>query len=670
MPNPLLIDVLVNRSGRDAIFTYSVPRELADDLENGQVVRVPVKDRLATGVVWAKPAVSRRRAHVTYKPISKIVHSELKLLPYQRELANWMADQFVASLSSCVFCFLPITLKPPKDTSQDTPAPSPIHTSYLIPHTSKLRLTTEQMKALEIIKSSKKPTLLHGVTGSGKTEVYLQYAQTLMALHKQVVILVPEIALTPQTKKRFLERFGDIVDVWHSQLSASERRAIYWRVRRGNARLIVGSRSALFLPYHRLGLIVIDEEHEKSYYQESAPRYHARVVAEKLAELTGADLLMGSATPSLESVWKASSRHYGLATLNNRVKDQPMPKSIIVDLRNEPLHVGANISHILLEQLASTLEERRQAVLMLNRRGHATSALCTSCGTILLCRNCNIPYTVHHTEKGQAFLETTLQCHHCDHRETAPSRCPLCHNETLVIRGFGTEKVETELQKLLPTARILRMDRDTTSDRHIIDTMYHDFAAHRYDILLGTQMIAKGWDVPRVDLVGVLLAEGGLMLPDYHAAESTFNLLVQVSGRSGRGSLAGVTIIQTYQPDHPLIRLAAKHDFGAFAKLELKNRRQFHYPPFSVIVRLLYQHHDRARTLAETTKLARQFDHFATNAVALLGPCPCYFERLRGKYRAHLILKVMDQQALDEIKQLARTLRSPWVVEINPAQLL
>lgn len=667
MQPPLLVDVLVPRSGKDSIFTYVVPDEMAESIDIGHVVTVPIRQRHSYGIVWNRIGDKQKNASYQFRPIKKIVHLDLKLLPHIRELGIWMSEYYMAPVADCIFTMIPILKKPPKGIDQSIISPEGF-SKLAQAGTAKFELTHAQSMALTLVKKSTKPILLHGVTGSGKTEVYLQRAGELLAEGKQVLILVPEIALTPQTKKRFSERFGNIVDVWHSDLAAAERREIFWKVYKEKIRLVVGSRSALFLPFKKLGMIAIDEEHEKSYYQESSPRYNTRTVAEKLCKLTGAQLVLGSATPSLESVWKASTNHYALATMQNRVTEHSLPESLIIDLRQEQMQGDSFISYSLLQQLTDTLKQERQAVLLLNRRGHATSALCTTCGTILLCRNCNIPLTVHHADGSQ---NPTLQCHHCNHHELLSSICPVCKSSTLNTRGIGTEKVESQLQELLPSARILRMDRDTTASRNIIDQMYHDFANHGYDILVGTQMIAKGWDIPRVDLVGVLLAEGGLMLPDYHAAETTFNLLVQVSGRSGRGGRPGLTVFQTYQPDHPLIQAAAKHNFSAFVKNELKNRKAFHYPPFSHIVRLLYQHRDKEKCLKEivarTVLLSNQL---GSQQGTILGPSPCFFDRLRGKYRYHTIIKVMDKSTLDYLRTVIKELRPPWVVEIDPPQML
>lgn len=653
-------DVLVQKSGRATTFTYAIPTNLASKISPGLVVTVPLRGRKAIGVVMQiKPYIISGIKNV--KAIDTIIDADLKLTALQLNLASWMSDYFVAPLHSCVFSFLPIlqgrsTLE--KNSDEIKNRRDKIKND--------LSLSDEQSSSLAKITNSTKPTLLHGVTGSGKTEVYLRRAEDIIKADGQCLILIPEIALTPQTLARFTERFGSTVAAWHSELKATERRQVWWSVRDQNINLIVGSRSAIFLPFQTLKLIVIDEEHEHTYFQESAPRYDARTIALEMHRRANIQLIFGSATPSLERVWQASTNQIELAVMRSRVSARPTPETTLVDLRQEPTNQSL-LSGPLSDAISDTLAAKRQTVILLNRRGHASSALCTSCGFILLCKNCDIPLTVHDASSRRV----NVQCHHCDLKAPMPSICPKCRVQTLEYRGFGTERIAEALSEQFSDARILRMDRDSTQERAIIDKMYHDFAAHKYDILIGTQMIAKGWDVPSVDLVGVLLAESGLFLPDYHSSANTFNLLVQVAGRSGRGDQIGQTIIQTFNPESALIRAVAKHDFGTFAKAELKHRRLFNYPPFSTIVRFVFQHVDRHKCVNESDKIARLLNAQVQDSTDhILGPTPCYFERLRGKYRWHIICKLNNADEIIEVKQIGRNLPSPWIVEVDPGQLL
>ncbi len=652
-------DILVQKSGRSAIFTYSIPSTLNDQILPGMVVKVPLRGRSAFGVVWQiKPYIVRGIKNV--KNITAIIDPDLKLTQAQMELAKWMSDYFVAPLNICVFSFLPILQgRPTVKLGLDEIKTRHDETK------NRLKLSDEQLSALDAIARSTKPVLLHGVTGSGKTEVYLRRAEMILSTGGQVLMLIPEIALTPQTLARFTERFGTIVAAWHSELKATERRRIWWQVRDQKIKLIVGSRSAIFLPFQNLKLLIIDEEHEHSYYQESAPRYDARTIAVEMFQRNKMQLIFGSATPSLERVWQASSNQMTLAALKYRVSARPTPETTLVDLRQEPTNQSL-LSGPLSDAISNTLDNHRQTVILLNRRGHASSALCRACGFIVLCRNCDIPMTVHNAGSSNV----NLQCHHCDLRYVMPSACPNCRNGALEYHGFGTERIAAELAKQFKGARVLRMDRDSTSKREMIDKMYHDFAARKYDILIGTQMIAKGWDVPSVDLVGVLLAESGLFLPDYHSSANTFNLLVQVAGRSGRGDQIGRTIIQTFNPESALIRAVAKHDFGAFVKAELKARRQFNYPPFSHIVRFVFQHSDVSKCQHESEGLVRHLKKVIENHENMLGSTPCYFERLRGKARWHIICKLNNDNEISAVKKIGRDLQSPWVVEVDPGQLL
>lgn len=653
-------DVLVQKSGRATTFTYAIPTNFSSKISPGLVVTVPLRGRKAIGVVMQiKPYIISGIKNV--KAIDTIIDADLKLTSLQLNLAKWMSDYFVAPLHSCIFSFLPIlqgrsTLE--KNSDEIKNRRDKIKND--------LSLSDEQSSSLAKITKSTKPSLLHGVTGSGKTEVYLRRAEDIIKDGGQCLILIPEIALTPQTLARFTERFGSTVAAWHSELKATERRQVWWGVRDQNINLIVGSRSAIFLPFQNLKLIVIDEEHEHTYFQESAPRYDARTIALEMHRRAKIQLIFGSATPSLERVWQASTNQIELAVMKSRVSARPTPETTLVDLRQEPTNQSL-LSGPLSDAISDTLAAKRQTVILLNRRGHASSALCKTCGFILLCRNCDIPLTVHDATSPNI----NLQCHHCNLKSKMISHCPKCRAETLEYRGFGTERVAEALSEQFTDARILRMDRDSTQERAIIDKMYHDFAARKYDILIGTQMIAKGWDVPSVDLVGVLLAESGLFLPDYHSSANTFNLLVQVAGRSGRGDQIGRTIIQTFNPESALIRAVAKHDFGTFAKAELKHRRLFNYPPFSTIVRFVFQHVDRHKCVNETDKIARLLNTQVKDSTDhILGPTPCYFERLRGKYRWHIICKLDNVDEITAVKQIGRDLPSPWIVEVDPGQLL
>ncbi len=438
--------------------------------------------------------------------------------------------------------------------------------------TKPLPLNGEQSAALASIGASTRPVLLHGVTGSGKTEVYLQAIAAELDAGRGAIVLVPEIALTPQTVQRFASRFGDRIAVLHSALSDGERYDEWHRICNGAARVVIGPRSAVFAPVRELGLIVVDEEHEPSYKQDEAPRYHARDVAVLRGSIEGARVVLGSATPSLESWANAQSGKYALAAMTRRAGRGTMPCVKIVDTGGEAGH-GRIFSRELLEEIGLRLDCGEQTILFLNRRGWSRSVTCASCGHVVTCPDCSVPYTYHKAD-------ACCRCHVCGGWIPVPKACPACGAFALDYRGVGTQRAEAALKVCFPRARVLRMDADATSRKNSHDDILGAFRRHEADILLGTQMIAKGLDFPNVTLVGVLNADSSLNMPDFRAGERTFQLLAQVAGRAGRAELPGDAIIQTHDPESPVIRAAARGDYAAFASDELAERRQCGFPPF------------------------------------------------------------------------------------------
>ncbi|MFB9749967.1 primosomal protein N' [Paenibacillus hodogayensis] len=462
--------------------------------------------------------------------------------------------------------------------------------------TTPLALTPEQRQALEPVADTLERRehgvfLLHGVTGSGKTEVYLQAIQQCLDQGREAIVLVPEISLTPQMVERFKGRFGSAVAVMHSRLSQGERYDEWRKIVLKRVSVVIGARSAVFAPFDRIGLIIIDEEHESSYKQEESPKYHARDVAVERAAYHGAAVVLGSATPSLESYAKASGRlgsgaagRYRLLTMAERVEGRPLPAVNVVDLREE-LKAGnrSMFSRGLYEALGQRLERQEQSVLLLNRRGYSTFVMCRSCGFVVQCPHCDISLTYHQVSR-------TMRCHYCGFSQPEPATCPSCESEHIRYFGTGTQRVEEELAKLFPGIRVIRMDVDTTSEKGAHERLLNRFRDRQADVLLGTQMVAKGLDFPDVTLVGVIAADTVLHLPDFRAAEKTFQLLTQVAGRAGRHRLPGEVFIQTYTPDHYSIVTASAHDFGAFLEQELDIRRQRGYPPYYELVLVTLSH--------------------------------------------------------------------------------
>jgi primosomal protein N' (replication factor Y) len=518
--------------------------------------------------------------------------------------------------------------------------------------------------------------LLHGVTGSGKTEVYLQALERTVALGRRAIVLVPEISLTPQTVRRFAERFPGQVAVAHSGLSPGQQFDQWRRIRDGHYAVVIGARSAVFAPQPDLGLIVMDEEHEWTYkQQEPAPRYHTRAVAEKLAALTGAVLVLGSATPDLESYHRARSGRYRLLTLPERVQPvgegadrscivRPLPEVEVVDLRRELREGNRGIfSRSLGRAVAEALAAGEQVILFLNRRGAASFVQCRDCGHVPACSACAVSLTYHASEER-------LICHHCHRGRPLPERCPQCQSPRIRFLGIGTEKVEEEAGRAFPGARLLRWDRDVTRRRGAHERILARFLAHEADILIGTQMIAKGLDMPAVTLVGVISADVGLNLPDYRSGERSFQLLEQVAGRAGRGPRGGRVIIQTYTPHHYAIEAAARHDYDAFYEHEASLRRRLGYPPFGRLARLVYAHtnaaHAQEKALEMAAVLRRECDVRGIPNLDVLGPAPALVPRVRGRYRWQITLRGSDPA------ELLGALSFPqgWTVDIDPVSLL
>jgi len=541
-----------------------------------------------------------------------------------------------------------------------------------------LTLTPTQKSAFKAIKSSlpkgvegnaQPPVfLLHGVTGSGKTEVYLQALAEVIGLGRKGIVLVPEIALTPQTIERFASRFPHKVAVLHSKLSLGEQFDEWQRIRDGEFDVVIGSRSAIFAPQPDLGLIVIDEEQEWTYKQhDKSPRYHARDVAIKLAELTGAVVILGSATPDVETFYHAQRGGYRLLQLPGRVTPHDgssMPPVEVVDLREE-LKAGnrSPFSRSLSQAMSKAVANGEQVILFLNRRGGATFIQCRSCGFVLRCRRCEVPLTHH-------LAEDVLVCHQCNYKTPVPQACPRCLSRRIKFLGIGTQKLEQEVGHSFPQARLLRWDSDVTRGKHSHHEILGKFRAHQADILIGTQMIAKGLDLPLVTLVGVVSADIALNLPDFRAGERTFQLLSQVAGRAGRGTLGGQVIIQTYAPEHYAIQAAAKHDYASFYDKEIDYRRQLHNPPFTRLACLTYSHTNDALCQREAERMKRlllkEIDSQGIADIEPIGPAPAYIHRLRGRFRWQLILRG------SELSAFLAPIPFPqgWTVDIDPVGMV
>ncbi|HVW12029.1 MAG TPA: primosomal protein N' [Bryobacteraceae bacterium] len=513
--------------------------------------------------------------------------------------------------------------------------------------------------------------LLYGVTGSGKTEIYLNAIDAALAQGRSALLLVPEIALTPAMAGQFYARFGDRVAILHSAFTDSERAQQWRRIRTGGASVVVGTRSGVFAPVRNLGLIVVDEEHDGSYKQEENPRYNGRDVAIVRAQKAGACVVLGSATPSLESRFNASQGKYTLLELPDRVAARPMPKVHMIDMRQEFLETRkhATFSRALVDAIQGRLGNNEQVIVLLNRRGFSSHVACRSCGARVECINCAVTLTYHRRDRR-------LLCHYCGYAEKVPSVCAKCGSEHVHFLGIGSERVEDELHDAFPTARIARLDRDTVTGKRQFEDILQNFRERNYDMLVGTQMIAKGHDIPNVTLVGIVSADVGLGMPDFRAAERTFQLLTQVAGRAGRGELPGEVYLQTLNPDHYAVQLAAQQDYHAFFEKELQFRRFMKYPPFSAMANVLV----RAPKQEDALRMSTELGHHLTPAPAemkIMGPAEAPVPRLKAEFRYQLLIKSASRKELNALlkraQEFARSRKwnaTALVIDVDPLTLL
>jgi primosomal protein N' (replication factor Y) len=636
-------------TGAAAAFTYHYEGTLA----TGQIVQIPLGRRSSLGVITeiinAKPSFAT-------KAIKEVL--ELPPIPaHLLALAGWMSDYYACSPSSVWTTFLPTGLtkkrRIPKPKKALVAQGVPVH-----------ELTPEQTGVLASVRASSKTVhLIQGVTGSGKTRLYLELAAEALAAEQSVVILVPEITLTPQVVGQFETAFGDRVLTTHSKLTEAQRDLI-WRqavtaLEIGEPRIVVGPRSSLFLPLHKLGLIVIDECHETSYKQDQHPRYHTLAVAAKLGQLTGARVVFGSATPGLNELFLAQEGRIEHHLLTQRVHNKAQPEAKIIDLRNKDLFkLSKFITQPLIEAVTATLAAGRQSLLYMNRRGSASSQVCADCGHVTVCPTCQLPLTFH------ADL-MRLVCHHCNFRQANAAVCPECNGASLRLLGGGTKRIEAEVAQLWPEARIARLDRDSANLQHIGD-VYAGLRNGTIDIIIGTQMIAKGLDFPGLDTVGIISADTMLHIPDFSAAERTYQLITQVSGRAGRGGQPGQVFIQTYTPDHPAIVAAATGAYDSFATAELAERQALSYPPYKYLLKLTVAAKTREAAMAESAAFAAQLRRHASLDVA--GPAPAFLETPGGKFHWVTTVKASRRSPLVQIAQ--QVPGDHWTADLDPLNLL
>lgn len=652
---------LTKTGDEDQAFTY----EAGDSIQPGSLVQIPLRNRVVRGLVTevvAEPDFNTR-------PITKILTDEPVLNEVQLKIAKKIAEYYLAPLGSTINSILSFDFGKKRRNSSDKGQGTR-------DKEEPLKLTEEQEKAFNDIKESKPGSkhLLFGVTGSGKTEIYLQLIAEALKRNQGAIVLVPEISLTPQTVARFENRFGNKVAVWHSGMKETEKFRAWNQLKSGEKMIVVGARSAVFAPIKNLAYIVIDEEHESSYKQDQTPRYEASKVAEWLAELTGAKLVLGSATPRIESYRKTEEGHYNLSLLSKRIVQESMPPVAIIDLRDEFRKGNKSIfSDELLKAITDTLQRKKQVMLFVNRRGASTFVVCRDCGYVSECPKCEIPLTYHPSE-GQV-----LKCHHCNHKSVVPTTCPNCQSFAIRYFGLGTQRVELEAKKLFPKAKVARMDRDTTQKRGSHEEIYEGFKNQDFDILIGTQLIAKGWDLPNVELVGVISADTSLNLPDFRASEKTFSLLTQVAGRTGRGYHPGEVVVQTYAPENYAIQAAKEHDYLSFYKKEVSERQKYSYPPYSGLIKLTYSGINNEKCENASKELAKTLqESLGSEQVELLGPSQAFIAKQGDKYRWQIVVKATcdkqhatrDLEIIKLTSKIKPLLKQGWATDVNPENLL
>ncbi len=647
-------------------YTYSVPDELDALVLPGARVEIPFGKRSIVGYVVERSATSD---HDDVRPIAAMVDPSPLMLERHVRLAREIAERYCAPLGEVIRAMLPARVRSetvrsrrrgPRTTSramqaarvegpaEDTPELTPAQAAAAAPL---LHAIDERVH---------RRVLLHGVTGSGKTEVYLSAIRAALELGRGAIVLVPEIALTPQMIQRFAARFPGRVAVLHSALTDAERAAEWRRIRAGELDVVIGSRSAIFAPIDQLGIVVVDEEDSSAYKQDRVPRYHAAEVALLLGALAAAPVVLGSATPRVETYFRAHGGDMELVTLPQRITGRALPPIEVVDLRDE-LRAGNRgaLSLALSRALRECQDGAGQSILFLNRRGSATVVLCRSCGAALTCDNCSVSL-VHHAERRRC------DCHYCGLSLHPPEACPACGSPAIRGLGMGTERLEQEVRESFPDMRLLRMDRDTTQTRDAYFEIYERFRRHEADCLIGTQMVAKGWDLGNVRLVGIVNADTSLHFPDYRSGEVTFSLLTQVAGRAGRGDEPARVILQTYTPEHYAVRHAVTHDYAGFAHDEIRVRRQLRFPPYTRLCVCTYVNRSDTDAELEARREAQRLsDTLGDGAgVDILGPSPAFLHRLRGEYRWQITVR---GQAIE--RTFAHLPRGRgWSIDVDPSQ--
>ena len=722
----MIVGVLVEITNRnvDRVFDYNVPDNLINDIKVGIRVSVPFGRMVLEGFVVE---IKSKSSLSELKDVIDIVDRDIVLNEELLSLGKVMRDKTLATLISCYQVMLPKALKAKKNSNitiryntfyslnkldSDTKlndkqkeiidlvkksgkvlrknlvdiSLSSLNTllkkgilkeekeeTYRVSYTeeslSKVELTTDQKRVVdEVINGSDSTYLLYGVTGSGKTEVYMEIIDYYLSLGKTSIVLVPEISLTPQMINRFERRFGNKIAAIHSALSDGEKYDEWRRIARGEASIVIGARSAIFAPLDNIGVIIIDEEHSDSYKQsDPSPRYSAKDIALIRGEYFGSKVVFGSATPSLEVIARAKKGVYKLLELPNRINGKSLPPIEIIDMNKALKKSRGYFSVELIDAIKNSLEKGEQVILLLNRRGYSSFVTCKNCGYTFKCPNCDISLTYHKSSN-------TLRCHYCGFGEKVYRECPSCKEEALTNLGTGTEKIEEELNKLFASFKVVRMDYDTTSRKGMHEKIINDFKDHKYDILLGTQMVSKGLDFPNVTLVGVINADTSLNIPDFRSSENTFSLLSQVAGRSGRSKKQGRVIIQTFNPEHYAINLVGKNNYLSFYDKEMEIRKKLKYPPYYYLCNIRISGKDNNLLVNEANKIKRSLERNLNNTI-ILGPSSASIFRMNNTYRYNILLKYKsDKELISILEKIIEHYKINNKVKIdvdfNPSQML
>jgi primosomal protein N' (replication factor Y) len=666
----------------DKVYHYSIPAEIADKLDIGCQVMVPFGRSKCVGYVVGMVEKSEVKG---IKDIEKILSPFPLFTRASVELAKWISEYYDSFFITALRLVMPPGTLKIEQRALKKKLRKPLYEmrdgrrevsdlSHLAPRTSKFILTEEQQKALRVITGDIElkthgTSLLYGITGSGKTEVYLRAAEYAIQHGGSALILIPEVGLTPQMVERAANRFGEKLAVYYSNMPEKDRQSVWAAVVSGETSVVLGTRSAIFLPMKNLKLIVLDEEYENTYKSDQSPRYHTREVALNIAAREKAAVVFGSATPSVETYYHAKQGEYKLLTLSKRIDDRPLPPVKVIDMRKELKEKNFNVlSRKLQEEIRNVYNRKEQSILFINRRGYFSFVMCRACGHVIQCPNCTTSLIYYMNDKK-------LRCNHCNFTADAATICPKCQSTQIKYFGGGTQKIEQEVARLVPKARILRLDRDSVNKKGSYENIIRSFIAGSADILIGTQMVTKGLDIASVTLVGVVAADIGLNAPDFRAAEHTFQLLTQVAGRAGRHKLAGEVVVQTYDPEHYAIKFASKHDYAGFYGHEIEVRKELEFPPFSKLINIIISagSEDDGRQVGED--LVRFLEGRLGKAAEVFGPAVAPIAKLKDMHRFQVMLKGQDIGAMrkavvDSSKAIVKLGRARIMVDIDPYNML